>query len=270
VVHALLLLLAGLFSGFLAGLTGIGTGILLLVIIPFSLNYLGVHPDEIIKYTIANTIFATMCSSLLNNITVIRRRRFYAEPTLWVGIGGLITAALSLKYIILPMRYPKEWFNALVVTLLIYIVFRTINKLRQPGHMVEKVSWGRLTLAGIGGGLVASFSGLGGGSVVIPMLNLWMKMDIKKAKSISFGMIFLTSLMLTVLYMVSSPTNPLAENGLGYIVYKISAPLALGVIIASPLGVIASEKMSSKTISVLFITVVILVILRKLMELAMG
>jgi uncharacterized protein len=263
---ALLLFLAGLVSGFLAGMTGIGTGILLLVIIPFSLHYLGVHPDELIRYTIANTIFATLCSSFLNNLTVIKRRRFYLYPTLWVGVSGLVTSALALHFVILRMHYPKEWFNTLVVSLLIYIVFRTVYKLRQPGHEEERMSKSRLALAGIAGGLVASFSGLGGGSVVIPMLNLWMKMDIKKAKSISFGMIFLTSLMLSTLYIFSSPQHPLPEASLGYIVGKLALPLSLGVIIASPLGVVASEKMPSRTVTIIFLSVVTVVIMRKLME----
>ena len=73
----LLLAAAGLFGGFIAGLTGIGTGFIMLVVIPLVLSRFGVPDQYFVTITIANAIFATFISSLANVATTIRQKSFY-------------------------------------------------------------------------------------------------------------------------------------------------------------------------------------------------
>jgi uncharacterized membrane protein YfcA len=44
-------------------------------------------------------------------------------------------------------------------------------------------------------------------------------------------------------------------------------PLIVGVLIASPIGVLVSEKMSSRTVTLLFLGMVAIVMIQKIMEL---
>src|SRR5699024_5475830 len=103
----------------------------------------------------------------------------------------------------------------------------------------------RLGLAGVAGGVVSALSGLGGGTVIVPILNSAMKMNIKKAKSISFGMIFFSALFMTLFNLLEKPTTDFAPFHIGFVVFPIVVPLSIGVVLASPFGVRVSRKMPS-------------------------
>ena len=262
-----LLSLAGLIGGFIAGLTGIGTGFLMIVVIPMALQYMNIPETEMVRYTIANTIFATMCSAFVNNITMWKRKQFYPKELLWVTLTAIISSSLILHFFVLRSHYSKDTYNTILIFFLAYIIYRTIHKLRKPFHYTETTTTTKLAVTGTTAGIVSSITGLGGGSIIIPMLNLWMKMDIKKAKSISFGAIFGISFILTILNLINRPEVSTPYNHVGYILVPIAVPLAIGVILASPLGTGISERLSSRTISIIFIIVISMVLMRKLLEL---
>lgn len=262
-----LLSVAGLIGGFIAGLTGIGTGFLMVVVIPLALRYMGLPEEEIVRFTIANTIFATMCSAFVNNLSMWRKKQLFIKETLLVSAVAVISASAVLQLFVLREEYSANAYNAIIIVFLTYIIYRTINKLRQTVHFDEDKSKFKLFGTGFSGGVVSALTGLGGGSVIIPMLNLWMKMDIKKAKSISFGAIFCISFMLTILNLVNTPDSDVIYAHVGYILMPVALPLSIGVIIASPLGTNLSDKLSSKTITIIFLIVISVVLLRKVAEL---
>ncbi len=78
-IEFILLLAAGLIGGLLAGLSGIGTGIIMLAVIPFALGAYNIPESYFVSITIANTVFATMMSSLINVITSLRQQGFYKK-----------------------------------------------------------------------------------------------------------------------------------------------------------------------------------------------
>lgn len=262
----LLLSIAGLIGGFIAGLTGIGTGFLMVVVIPVALRYMNMPDDEIVRFTIANTIFATLCSSFVNNISMWRKKQLYVLETGIVSAVAVVSSSIVLQWFVLKEEYSSTSYNIIIIIFLAYIIYRTINKLRQAIHYEEDESRAKLATTGLIGGVVSAITGLGGGSIIIPMLNLWMRMDIKKAKSISFGAIFAISLMLTILNLVNTPATDVPYQHAGYILMPVALPLAAGVIIASPLGTGVSDKLSSKTITIVFLVVISLVLLRKVLE----
>jgi len=263
----LFLFITGIVGGFIAGLSGIGTGFILIAIIPIALDHLGVSEFEIVKLTIANTIFATMCSAFMNNIASIKSGKFYPKESFWASVAAIISASAMLHFTVLQAHYSKEFHNVVVIIFLIYVVIRTILKLRTRFHPEESITKLKLVSTGILGGAVAAFTGLGGGSIIMPLLNVWLKIDIKKAKAITYSIIFAIAFTLTLINLFTEPAHSIKLAHYGLIIYPIAIPLAIGVIIASPIGVIVSHKVSSRLISYAFLTIIILVIIRKSMEL---
>lgn len=261
-----LLGLAGLVGGFLAGLTGLGTGFLMVVVIPIALEYLNIPEAEIVRLTIANTVFATLCSAFANNLSVWRKKQLYIKNTLWVTIAAMLSSSAILHFFVLRHHYPKDTYNTIIIIFLAYIIYRTIYKLRKPFHYEEAQSNFKLSVTGAFAGVVSGVTGLGGGSIVIPMLNLWLKMDVKKAKSISFGAIFGISLVLTIINMLNSPAVPLPYAHIGYLLIPVAVPLAIGVMVASPFGTGLSDRLSSRTITIIFLIIISIVLLRKIFE----
>jgi len=260
------LFLAGLVGGFIAGLAGIGTGFLLIAIIPLALYHLGIPPNETVKLTIANTIFATTCSSFMNNLTTIKKGKFYAKESFLAVCAAIISSVLLLQFAVMQTNYSRKAYNLIIITFLVFVVIRSILKLRKPLRIEESITKIKLLITGLAGGCVAAFTGLGGGSVVMPLLNLWLKIDIKKAKAITYSIIFAVAFVLTIVNLLNTPRYDLPVEHIGYVILPIALPLAAGVIIASPIGVLTSHKVGSRVISYAFISVVTLVIIRKSIE----
>lgn len=263
----ILLFLVGLIGGFIAGLAGIGTGFLLVVVIPLTLEHLGVPAELWAKLTIANTIFATMCSSLVNNLTTYRSGNFYKQEALWVAGAAAITASFLMQFAVLKSHYSKDVYNTVIVIFLLLVIFRTLIRLRKYFPPQESATRSKLLITGISGGMVAAFTGLGGGSIIIPLLNLWSDLKIKKAKSISYATIFATAFILTLLNLFNRPDVSVPIDHIGYVIPQIALPLAAGVIITSPIGVIVSHQLKNRTVSLIFLAIILLVMLRKSFEL---
>lgn len=265
-VENLLLAITGMIGGFVAGLTGIGTGFIMLAVIPLVLSRFGVPDSLVVSMTIANAIFATLVSSSANMLTSIRKKSFFGYETLWVALGAVATAFIVFEAVVKSKFYSRDFYNAVVVIVLFIIIVQTFKKLKLSNPQDERVSKPKLLITGGSAGMLAALTGLGGGTIIIPLLNLWQRVDILKAKSISFGTIFAISLWLSINNLFLEPVNQV-PNSKGLIVLPIIIPISIGVLMGSPLGVLFSHKLSERTITLIFLVVISMVTIQKIAEL---
>lgn len=253
-------------GGFIAGLTGIGTGFMMLAVIPLVLTHFGVPDNYVVSATIANSIFATMVSSFANMATTIRQKKFYIKETLWTALGAVVMSFIVFETVVKTDFYSRELFNVVVIVFMFIIIFQTFKKLKLSNPEDEDVSRTKLIITGGTAGSAAALTGLGGGTLIIPLLNLWQKVDILKAKSISFGTIFAIALWLSLNNLFFEPANVIPHSK-GLVILPLILPLSIGVIIGSPLGVLSSHKVSSRTVTILFLIIISLVAIQKIAEL---
>jgi uncharacterized membrane protein YfcA len=268
-IEILLLLVCGLAGGFLAGLLGIGGGVIYIIILPYALSHIGVPTGEIVQYTIANSILGTFFASLSGNIAHMRKKEFYFSEVFYVGVFAVIFSLASLFFIVNTPWYDKTIFNIFIICLLIFILIRTIWLNSRKGDINSEKSHNppMLAVAGSSGGLIASLSGLGGGAIIVPILNLGLHMNIKKAKSISLGVISMSSLAMTLYNSLEEIRIPFDYYNWGYIVWPIALTLSAGVVVGSPIGVNVGRKVSSRAISFIFSAFLLVVIVKKALEL---
>lgn len=263
------LFLAGILGGFIAGLVGIGGGVVYVFIIPIALKYLGVPFNEIPQYTIANSIFAILFASATANYVNIKGKNFFTKEVLILGSLGVAASILCLRYVVNTTWYSVLEFNIVLIILLLYMLYNTLISAKKvyvtPLTALKK--W-KLVLLGIAAGTISAFSGLGGGIIVIPVLNTLMKVDIRKASSISLGVITIFSVFMTLYNLMEVPKYDWDfDYAMGYIIFPIGIALSLGVIIGSPIGVKVAGKIESSTISYIYAFFLIIVILKKAFEL---
>ncbi len=265
--EVLLLFATGVVGGFLAGFLGVGGGILYVVILPMFLSKYDLHGNELIRYVIANSIFCTWIASISGNIAQLSQRRFYTREVLLVGITGIFASLLALNWVVFQDWYSQSFFNLFVLVLLSIILVQTIRRSSRKFKFVREVEFDRrkFTFAGLMGGVIAASSGLGGGAIVVPLLNVGLKMNIKKAKSISLGVIFLTSLAITAYNLLADP-DQLVGYGKGYILFPVAIPIAIGVFISTPIGVRLSRTSPAFLISYIFALFIGIVIIKKVFE----
>lgn len=267
-VYFFFLFFAGLAGGFLGGLLGIGSGILFILVLPMALQMVGVPEGELAQYIIANSLFATFFSSLSANYVLIKRNMFYLREVAIIGGFSILTAVMVLKMVVNTSWYTKDVFDVVVIFLMIYLLIRTLLSARKPlgDGNTKKKSGLLLSVVGLASGTIAPLSGLGGGSVLIPILNSLLKLGVKRANAISLGVIGITSLVLTVVNLFENPAYTYDYYSAGYIVFPIAIALSLGVVVGSPFGVTTSRKLSPQLISYVFSAFLLLIIIRKIIE----
>jgi len=262
------LVLAGIAGGFLAGLIGIGGGVVYVFVIPIALKAMGVPDVEIAQYTIANSIFAIFFASATANYSLFKRGDFYLRPVIIIGGVSIMSSLLTLQFIVNTTWFSVREFNIAVIILMLFmLVYTLLNAKKEYNTPLDNLSILQFSLVGICSGFVASISGLGGGIVIIPLLNLVMKTDIKKATYVSSGVIMITSLSMTFFNMMETVRVPLEGHSLGYIIFPVGLLLSAGVVFSSPYGVKTAAKLSPKIISYIYATVLCIVIIKKIVEL---
>jgi uncharacterized membrane protein YfcA len=262
------LFLAGLAGGFIAGLVGIGGGVIYVLIIPLALHFLGVPVSEIPQYTIANSFFAILFASASANYFLVKHKLFYRKEVFIISTMAIFISYFAVEYIVNTSWYSIEIFNSILIVLLTYMLYSTLVSAKKVHFtpLTQLKKW-KLGLVGAAGGFIASLSGMGGGIVIIPVLNSLMKVNIKVASSISSGVIMITAFTITLHNLLEKPIHNFHYYNSGYIIFPIAFALSLGVVISSPFGVKAARKLSSTSISYIYASFLGIVILKKLIEL---
>lgn len=265
--HYLLLFISGVGGGFLMGLLGVGGGIVYITSFPFILSKMEVPSHEIVSYTIANSVFSVCLAAFWGIILLIKQKDFYPKEVASIGIPAVVASFLVLKTIVYSTWYSIQHFNVVVICILLYILFKIWSNVHIHQRYIERNSRGKYLLAGLAGGTISSLGGLGGSTILIPLLSLWLAIDIKKAKAISIGVTFLTSLGISFINLFEKPTHELGAYTFGYIVFPIVVPVVVGIMFAVPLGEQIGRKISSRSTTIIFSIFILLVIITKLIAL---
>lgn len=267
-VFYLLLLGAGLAGGLLAGLLGIGGGIFFLLVLPDALRTLGVAPADMAATVVANSLVGTLLSALAAGYQHVRTQTPGRADIAWVGLPAAVTAYLSLQYIVSRPEFSEQVFNRVVVVILALLLGRTLYTFLRQSAPVADASLeadnapAKLATTGTLAGLVSSLTGLGGGILIVPVLREWASYPVRRAAFVSSGAIVLSSLAALVFSLSSETSTPL-EGSLGYIVPGVAAPLGVGVVLAAPYGVRLATRLSSRTLTLLYILFVTAVLVRR-------
>jgi len=257
-IDILWLLAIGLAAGLLSGLLGVGGGIIFVSILPDLFLSLGIKQESMSSLIIANSMAAILAASFVGTIALKRSGRFFPKEILLVGLPALI-ASVVLQYVYVNTAYYSvDFFNALIFLILSFALWQQISTQFQSKDLQEVIDLknGQYVFSGLITGAASALSGLGGAVVLIPLLNNYFKLPIKKANSISLGVILVISFSLTVpnmfFYNFDDPAIA-PDDKLGLIILPLMIPMTLGLLLGAPLGVRLSNKLSSKLISRIFI-----------------
>jgi uncharacterized protein len=261
----LYLLGAGIAGGFMAGMFGIGGGIIYVVALPFALLELGVSPEELPHYTIANSLLATIFASLSALYRHYRNNNLFPGQSLILGLAGGFTAILLTKYVVEQAFFSMLVFNWIFLALLIYMLLDLIGRKRKTGQETMEVRWKYIPI-GIAGGLVSALSGLGGGIAVVPLVLKFQKFNFKQVTSISMGFIAISSFIVSLYNSGLKNSGNEVPHSLGFLVFPITLSLVVGVIFGAQFGVSTAKKLKAVQLRNGFAVLLILVVFWKLIE----
>nr|WP_316639279.1 sulfite exporter TauE/SafE family protein [uncultured Roseateles sp.] len=235
------LLTLGLFTGFLAGLLGVGGGMLMVPFLTLILTQRGVGNDLAFKMAIA-TSMATILFTSISSVRAHHQRgavRWDLVRGLAPGIvlGGLSAGAGAFVAI-------KGHWLALVFAL--FVSFSAtqmlLNKKPAPSRQMPGMA-GQLG-AGGGIGFLSGLVGAGGGFISVPYMT-WCNVSMHNAVATSAALGFPIALANTVGYVVGARNmdNPL-PGSFGYLYLPALLLIALASVTMAPLGVKAAHGLN--------------------------
>jgi len=231
----LLLLLIGILAGTIAGLLGLGGGILFTPVLFYLFAYNGIS-DPVI-WSIGTSLFCTFLAAGSSVVRQVQQHNFFAREGLILGILG--ASGVYAGRLILTSGYYSDvefslFFSALLLFVAYNYAFRSEHKSDQnaktaPLNFDIRSILKRSSTSGLLGGFVASLAGIGGGSVMVPIMNLVYRIPLKKAVSISSTAIILISLSgWGQLAWLQPESAPLTKFSIGYIDFGTAFPLIFG------------------------------------------
>lgn len=262
----IILFLIGLLGGLLSGLFGIGGGVIYIVILA---EYFHLYPCENMTETqqvlviIANSLFAIFFSGLSGTIKQYLSKNFYPKIFIPLGLMASLSSVLT-SYLLTNVHYDKKIFVLFLSILIITLSLRNVLEKQRDMSDKEKEFTGlKKIVLGIGLGIIVALTGLGGGAVLVPVLSVLVKMDYKKAISISLGFILITSFFTTV-YNFLQNTTFASSCGIyiGMIKPDLVLPMVIGIMIATPFGVSINQRLSDKNLKLGFMIFTFIIISR--------
>ena len=234
------LLALGLGSGFLAGLLGIGGGMVMVPFLTAMLSSRGVQADVAVKVAIA-TSMATIVFTSLSSVRAHHKRgavRWDIVRSLALGI--VMGAAVASLGIFAALKG-----SALALLFAGFVGFSASQMLFDKKPKPTRTLPGPAGLMGAGG-LIGTLSGLvgaGGGFISVPFMT-WCNVAIHNAVATSAALGFPIALANALGYIVAGQgAAGLPAHSLGYIWLPALAGIACASVLMAPLGAKAAHAL---------------------------
>ena len=278
------LLLLGSFGGLLAGLLGVGGGMLFIPVITSYLHQYDISSAEMVKFTLANSIALVFMSGVSGTFRQIKMGTWQWKQSLTIGIPGAISNYFMTQAIQDGDWYQKEVFQGVFLGFLgLSILNMTFGKAKSSSPkdgngnpQIEEQStpyqfnliqdWPSM-LVGIFAGTIVALSGLGGGIIMVPLFLIILKKSMHSATALSLSIVPILSISALIKYTSITATHQVSSYQTGYLLWIMLIPMLLGVIFFSSLGQKLATKVPVVWLRVIFALLSAFILVKTLLEL---
>jgi uncharacterized membrane protein YfcA len=248
----IIIFLLGSLGGFLSGYLGVGGGIVFVPILTYYLQKLGLHDEALVKAILANSLFTIIFSGLVASYKQYRMGNFHPREIIITALPGMITALLCTWLIKSGSWYSKSMFDYVFGVMLLLILLKMLLTKSKSLRIDQRISNWKYQVIGFFAGIITAMSGLGGGVVMTPVFTDVLGLDIKKASSVSNGVIPMFAITMGIYNLWAQPNIRVSEWQVGYIILPLVLPLIIAALAFAPIGVRVSQNSKASTIRVVF------------------
>ncbi|MCK8045727.1 sulfite exporter TauE/SafE family protein [Shewanella sp. 1CM18E] len=244
--------------GFLAGLLGIGGGLIIVPVLSSILLHFNILPTEqLVVSAIATSLASILFTSTSSAIAHHKNGNVPWELAPWVMMGVALGALISgFIAALLPEKIVRIVFAVSVVLIAFKMLYSSKSNSIAERPMAGKAL---LTLCTTIIGGLSAMIGIGGGALLVPMLTFF-SVDMKKAIGCASACGIVIALFGSVGYISSGSRYLALEDGFAGFVYL---PALLGIVCTSwftaPIGAKATQHLPVSLIKKIFAALLIVI-----------
>ena len=233
------LALLGLCTGFLAGLLGLGGGMMM---VPFLTIILGARgfPDTITVKVAVATSLATICFTSLSSVRAHHQRGAVLWPVARILVPGILAGSFLGSQ--LAAALPSRWLGLLFAG---FVAFSATQMLLNRKPEASRTLPAAPGMFGVGSviGALSALVGAGGAFVSVPFMT-WCNVSIHNAVATSSALGFPIALAGTIGYLVAGWNLPRMPAGTwGYLYWPALLVLSIASMVTAPLGARLAHSM---------------------------
>lgn len=237
--------------GFLAGLLGIGGGLVIVPILSLILLHLDVLPSEqVVICAIATSLASILFTSTSSALAHHKNGNVPWQIAPWIMAGVALGALVSgFMAALLPEQVVRIVFAVSVVLIALKMIFSGKGDVQVDRPMPSKLLLTVLTT--VTGGLSAMI-GIGGGALLVPLLTFF-SIDMKKAIGCASACGIVIALSGSIGYITSgSGQFSLADGFAGFVYLPALAGIVCTSWFTAPLGAKATQTLPVPVIKKIF------------------
>ncbi|WP_298669856.1 sulfite exporter TauE/SafE family protein [uncultured Haemophilus sp.] len=241
----LLCLLVGSVVGFLAGLFGIGGGLIIVPTLVYLLPMMGI-PDQLLMSTALGTSFATIVITGFSSA----QRHHKLGNIVWSAVKVLAPVIMISVFIsgLFIGKLDRDVSAKIFACLVVYLAAKMVISIKKSTGKTKPLTTQASVIGGILIGMASSAAGIGGGGFIVPFLNS-RGIDMKKAIGSSAFCGALLGLSGMLSFIVSGWGNPsMPDYSLGYVYLPAVLGITATSFFTSKLGATATSKLPVPTL----------------------
>jgi len=244
----LLYLAAGCGAGFLAGLLGVGGGLVIVPILMFIFAAQHFPADHMIHLAIGSSLASIMFTS----VSSLRAHHAHGAVN-WTIVKQITPGILfgTLAGTFLVAKLPASLLKGFFILFVFFMATQLLMNIKPKPARQLPGSVGMFTAGGFIG-MISSFVGIGGGSLSVPFMT-WSNVKIHEAIGTSAAIGFPIAMAGTIGYIVNGlAINNLPDWSLGFVYLPSLACLVVSSVIVAPFGAKAAHKLPVATLKKIF------------------
>lgn len=257
----LIYLLVGAFAGVLAGLFGIGGGLVIVPVLIFTFIALGISPDILTHVAVATSLTTIVFTSISSVWTHHSKQAILWHTVKRMSIGLMIGTAIGAIFI---SSVPGPMLQKLIGVFALLLSLKMLLGWQPSGEGKAPNATG-LTLAGGLIGFASSWFGIGGGTFTVPYLS-WLRIDMRNAVATSAACGLPIALAASVANMVTGWDQAgLPEWSTGYVYWPAVIGVAITSVPFARVGAKLAHSLDTKLLKRLFACLLLVVGVRFLL-----
>ncbi len=254
----LLFVCLGSLAGFLAGLLGIGGGVILVPLFIWAFGIAGIDPEVIVHLAFGTSLAIIIPTALSSTLGHRKRGNVDWHHVTFLALGGACGAFLGASAAALVSG---DWLKSLFGLMQILVALKLVYfHPHVPPERQDTVPRWQLVVVGLAGGAFSAFFGVGGGVIAVPLMILLLQLPIHLAVGNSSALIVVSALTGACSYaFYGFGATGLPPFSLGYINNLVAVIVAPFTIILARLGVrVATRTSHGKLVKAFAVLLVII------------